>query len=564
MLKRMKFKKPGMIPCIFLYASLCISAAAQENLSVGLEHPVYYFLTLAEIKGALTGLSRAKPYSESRVIEYLRRADENREKLDPHELLLLQAYLNEFTGEHTGPENGNLATTGDLGLFAAGLRFTSDYRTDLSDVSHIHMFNALLLYIRGDIGESVSYYGAFGVTFDKVDTECFAPYDFSKQWDGFHLGFGEPRYSIDEVMAAPYFSFVLENEITAAFFDNNLILRFARMRRDWGQGEGNLYLSNSARPFEALELEARLTPGVNLAYTVGSLGNWLKENESGSGGLSFQKMLTIQMLEFFPFDWLYLSVAGIAVWGNRFNLGYMNPLMYPVINQNVQGNVDNVFQVVNCCFTIPGIAGIYLSLLVDEMEFAGLKELFTRPRNMFAFQVGARIPLPGLPAFMLTLQYTKIEPFVYAHYPEQNLDMSYTNDNENLGFHLPPNSDEFLVQLQDLIEYNLFLTLAYRLIRHGTNDPALMGGAPAIYGDVNTPFDYSQTNAYPDKSFLNDGIYDWNHIITLQASYTFERIPLTLTLAYSFCYTGWDANESGVSPPADTVKNIISLKIDLF
>jgi len=142
--------------------------------------------------------------------------------------------------------------------------------------------------------------------------------------------------------------------------------------------------------------------------------------------------------------------------------------------------------------------------------------------------------------------------------------MSYTNDNENLGFHLPPNSDEFLVQLQSLPQYNLLLTLNYRLIRHGTNDPALMGGTPAIYGDADIPFDYSQTDSYPDKSFLNDGIYDWNHIITLRASYTLPDFPLTVTLTYSFCYTSWDANKSGVSPPADVYKNIISLRVNVF
>jgi len=549
---------------IVLFAFVCLSAPAQENLSVDLRHPVYYLLTLAEIRGALSNVSRVKPYSKTRIIAYLEQADKNREKLTAAELALIEHYLQEFKGRKTGPEYGNLAVNGSLGLFVAGINFESDYRTDLSDLSQLHLFNALRFYIKGDLGDFLSYYGCFGVTYDKVDPACFPPYSFSKQWDGFHLGFGDPRYSLDGVEDVPYFSFILENELTAQFFNDDLTLRLARMRRDWGEGEGNLYLSASARPFEAVELEARLAPGVNLAYTVGSLGNWMKENESGGSGLSYQKMLTVQMLEFFPFDWWYLSAAGIAVWGNHFNFGYITPLMYPVINQNVQGNVDNVFQVVNSTFTIPGIARIYLSLFVDEMEFAELPDLFTRPRNMFACQVGARIPLPGLPAFMLTLQYTKIEPFVYAHYPEQNLDMSYTNDNENLGFHLPPNSDEFLVQLQSLLDYNLFLTVNYRLIRHGTNDPTLMGGTPAIYGDIDIPFDYSQTNNYPDKSFLNDGIYDWNHIITLQASYTFPQFPVTLTLAYSFCCTTWDANASGVSPPDNEYKNIISLRVNLF
>lgn len=557
---------------IILQLFLSISVLAQENLTVDLSHPVYHILKIAEIKGALTGLTRAKPYSRSAVIRYLETASKNREKLDAHDLMLIESYLNEFKGQKSGLEYGNLAMQGGLGLFMAGITFESDYRLNINDFSHVHMFNALRLYMKGDISDFFSYYGCFGVTYDKVEPQCFSPYSFSKQWDGFHLGFGDPRYSTDGIEPIPYFSFVLENELTAQFFNDDLTVRFARLRRDWGESAGNLYLSENARPFEGVEIHARLAPAVNIAYNVGSLGNWLKENEQSSSNLSFQKMLTIQMLEFFPFDWFYLSVTSVAIWGKRFELGYLNPLMYPVMHQNLHGNFDNVAQIINCSFNIAGIARAYGSLFVDEMEFVSPQELFSRPRNMFAVQLGAQIPIPGLPATLLTLQYTKIEPFVYAHYPEEYLptmsadivDVSYTHDNENLGYYLPPNSDEFLIKIETLLFYNLFVGLKYQLIRHGTNDWDLLAGTPAIYGDVTIPFDYEQVDSYPDKSFLNDGIYDWNNIITLQATYSFPQFPLTLTLTYSFCYTTWVANASGVSPPDDVIKNIISVKLKIF
>jgi hypothetical protein len=557
---------------VIIQLVISLSAFTQENLSVALDHPVYYFLNLIEIKGALSNISRAKPYSLSVIIKYLEMAFANREKLDAHEIALLEEFLKEFKTEKSGLEYGNLSSQGSLGLFTGGISFQSDYRIDFNDLSTFHMFNALRLYMKGDIGEFLSYYGCFGVTYDKVEPECFPPYSFSKQWDGFHLGFAEPRYSLDGVEPFPYFSFILENELTTQFFNEDLTMRFARLRRDWGDGVGNLYLAESARPFEALELHARLAPGVNLAYCVGSLANWIKERELKNGSdLTFQKMLTVQMLEFFPCDWLYLSVVSIAVWGKRFEIGYLNPLMYPVIHQNLHGDFDNVAQVVNCTITIAGIAQGYVSFFADEMELTNLKELFTRPRNMFAFQVGTKIPIPGLPATLLTMQYTKIEPFVYGHYPEEYLptmsadvDLSLTHDNENLGSYLAPNSDEFLLKMETLLFKNLFLALKYQLIRHGTNDWDLLAGAPAIYGDVTIPFDYNQANLYPNKNFLSDGIYDWNNIITLEASYAFPQFPLTLTFLYSFCYTTWVKNESGVTPPADSIKNIISLKVKIF
>ena len=65
--------------------------------------------------------------------------------------------------------------------------------------------------------------------------------------------------------------------------------------------------------------------------------------------------------------------------------------------------------------------------------------------------------------------------------------MSYTNDSENLGYHLPPNSDEILVAFDWLGLPHARLRLRYQLVRHGAN-PSSAPGDPVIHGDVDRPY----------------------------------------------------------------------------
>ncbi len=46
-------------------------------------------------------------------------------------------------------------------------------------------------------------------------------------------------------------------------------------------------------------------------------------------------MLSIGMLELFPWDWLTVTATASAIWGKRFELGYLDPLMYSVLYQNI-------------------------------------------------------------------------------------------------------------------------------------------------------------------------------------------------------------------------------------
>jgi hypothetical protein len=169
-----------------------------------------------------------------------------------------------------------------------------------------------------------------------------------------------------------------------------------------------------------------------------------------------------------------------------------------------------------------------------------LEEFFTRVDNQYAWQAGLKVPLPGLPFFLLVFQYTKIEPYCYTHYLQTlpqygstKININYAHDGENIGYHLPPNSDEFLVRLFTYPRPGLGLAAQYRLIRHGTGSHS----SGQIEGDINTPLDYSQIETYPAKDFLHDGSYQWINVASLRTAYEFAGIRLSVWAEYSLVFT---------------------------
>ncbi len=565
-----KTSKILFIGILFLYSTPSIPS--QTHLSVGLGDLVYTLLESAELKGAISRLSTAKPYSRSVIATYLTQTYRDRNSLTVLEKSILERYIASFNMEKKGLGHGNIHYEANNWTVQFGLDYLSDFRINFNRPEGWHMNNVIRFYFRGDLTRYLSYFGMVGFTMDKVGPYAFVPYGFTKNWDGVHLTFDvEKRYSLDGIEPEPYFSFQSEPEITAQFLDHNLIFRMARFRREWGIGDGSLSIAGTARPFEAVEIHARLAPWIGLSHTVGSLGNWVEEKKvkNDSTAPTYQKMMTVQMLELFPLDWLYLSATATAIWGKRFELGYLNPLMYSLHYQYLIGNFDNMTQAISLALTFPHVSRFYFTFFADEMGYTTLEKLFKRPRNMFALQAGLKIPLPILAFTILTFQYTKIEPFTYAHYPENTpffsnpVDMSYTHDGENLGYHLPPNSDEFLLKLESLPAHNIKAGLQYQLIRHGDNPSSAVGDL-TIQGDINKPLNYAELNNYPDKNFLNDGLYDWNHILTMFGFYSFDRIPITFGLKYSFAYTFWKENNSGETAPKDEIRNILAFTVKIF
>jgi hypothetical protein len=577
---------------IFLLVLPASQAPAQNHLVVDIKDPVYSLLELGELKGALDRLSAVRPYSRSEVLRLLERMWDHRALLSPREQDILEQTRARLGSYPSGLRAGSIRTGQEGRSVQAGVDLRSSLRLNANAPEAWNLDSSTRVYLRGDLARWLSYSGSFGFTLDRVGLDTAAPttvpaalrypadvpYGFSKEWDAFHLGFGEPRYS-DGSLAYPTFSYDLGMDIGAQFLDDEVTLRAARLRREWGLGDGSLTLSGTARPFLGAELHARLAPWIAIHHVTGGLSDWSREPDGHYIGeahpytnteLSYQKLYTLQRLELFPWPWLYASASSSVVGARRLEPGYMAPLIFALIWQNTFGDLDNVGVGVDLAATLPRWGRLYFSFYSDEMELTNPSELFTRPRNMFALQAGIKVPIPGLPFTACTFQYTKIEPFTYAHYitwyPDFRLpvETSYTHDGENLAYPLYPNSDEFLVKLWSLPLPRLQAALEYRLIRHGdnpnkgTSDLYILGRPEAFLN-----YDLGIEN-FPDKDFLRDGLYDHNHIVTLAGTYALPGFPATVGLSYSFVYTWWDPNATGLAAPPAQVRNILALSVTVF
>lgn len=564
------------IPLMLLMLELPVAVlGAQTHLCVDIRDPVYQILEAAELKGVLETQSSVRPYSRAMVVSLLDRLWESRGSLTEGEAAVLADARDRFGPGREGLRHGNIPyrpAAADDRAVVAGVDAQSRFRLNANNPEAWHLDSALRPYLRGDLGPWLSYLGILGFTLDRVSIEAFPPYSFTKEWDSIHISFGTPRYSEGD-LAYPTISYDLETEIAAELLGTDVRVSLARQRREWGIGEGSLTLGGSARPFVGVETHFALAPWISGHYLLGSLSNWDLE-PSGAGEdprtLSFQKMLAIQRLDIQPFPWLSLSATSTILGAKRLELTYLSPLLFGVLSQNLIADLDNAGVGVDVAFMARPFGKAYVSFYADEMELTNLSQLFTRPRNMFALQGGLKLAVPWLPFTSLTLQYTRIEPFTYAHYPTRypdyriDVDTAYTHDGENLAYPLWPNSDEFLVKLGGVPLPRLRIGAEYRFIRHGDN-PSMDPGDLAILGRPDGYLDYTvPLDDYPDKDFLHDGLYDYNHIVTLSGDYAIPNTPVTVGLSYTFSSTSWEPNDSGEPDRPDTFRNIVGIWVKVF
>jgi hypothetical protein len=609
---RQSARHPVFLAILFFSFLSCAgleTAFAQGHLAVELGHPVYAVIETAELRGVVTRLSSVKPYTSQQVAELLATMVGHMEAFSSAEQALIRRYAEEFKAgagveqslwhDKSGKARAGIRIEATTKLDAGGLYDLLDgsSSTALKDMWHLN--SRWVPYLAADPLPWLSLKGEAGFTYDKIKKSLYLPYDYTKEWDAIHIWFGTPRNS-DGTLDYPTVSYDIREDIAAETEDGSVMVRLSRFRRDWGIGSGSFALSETARPFVGFETVFRPSKYFAVSGLVGSLTNWAKDSNEKSttvayadldgdgladdpyySAISYQKMLGLQRMELFPFDWLTISATSTLVGAKRFELGYFSPLLFSVMYQNQLADIDNLGVQVDGQILVPRIGKFYASFYADEMEITNLSQLFTKARNMFALQGGVKVPLPWLSFATVTAQYTKIEPFVYSHYPtwypdyRLRVDTSYTQDGENLGYYLPPNSDEFLLKFEVMPAPDWRVALKYRFVRHGDNPQADWPGLKESYGDVNKYMDYDPAQLYSyNKNFLHDGIYDYNHIgnivVTWRPSDPPEllgaAIPFELGLGYGISYT-WSVDETGAGRSSLVTtgwKNVLSLTMKFF
>jgi hypothetical protein len=232
--------------------------------------------------------------------------------------------------------------------------------------------------------------------------------------------------------------------------------------------------------------------------------------------------------------YVQIDAGTSTIWPKRFDPGYLFPLTFPFLYQNLIGDFDNVTLFGNIKLQYPGLGFLWFSLFVDETDFT-VEDYFHLDRQMYAFQAGMQFTLPLFSSSSITLSYTKIEPYCYTHpkvrmpWYGQDMEESYVNHGYGLGYYLPPNSDEIKLVFAAEPAPPIAFDVQFQMIRHGAD----YGGSMVDGSSYVSEIMYSSVNLNTDsalrKYFLHDGAYQWMYIIKTGARWKLPtRLPISI------------------------------------
>jgi len=557
-----------------------------KNKVVPLNNPVYQLIEYFEAKGDLGFMPQAKPYTKVYIVNLLNSLSA-KDNLSAKDKQIVNRYLSDFMEDTNGLTIYKQATKNTFALI--GFSADASGRAGMGDNG---TWSTSLIgepFLSGDLGEHWTFTGGMGLAVERLTPDLFyqsytrdkkvvfpnesvgysyLPYQFNFETMWAHVlasgNEGEGRPVKDELTAG----MIYHTELNGSWLDGAVQVNVNNQRRAWGHDEDNLVLSSAARRFPGIELKIHPASWIRYSYLTGSLFSYANQRTSYKEGIygydlgQVQKMFSFQMLEIIPTRWLQFTASGGNIWSKRLELAYLVPFVMPHFTQIDVGDHDNLSMYFDVATMIPSLGKLWGGFFVDEFSFTTSGDLLKMPRNRYAWQLGWKTDLLSglIPGTTSTLKYTRLTPFVYTHYPDARFntfgdrpnDMTYTHDEFNLGFNLPPNSAELQWKLVNIAVPDLVLSLDNRLVMHGTNDLASTN-VYQIYGDVNRHQLGADIYQYPLLNFTKDGIYDW----TMQSEFKFDwkirksgllnYYRLTGSLGYS--KTWWKANESQVVAP---------------
>jgi hypothetical protein len=590
-----------MQPVIVLAVMLALSffgktaLCAQTHVSVPVGHAVYYILDQAETRGLCPPLPAVKPYTRGKILELVNEILAAEPKrfggLTDSERSILENFRAEFTDGRAGLRlrkglyrfdsegKDSVRLAGDVGVNMESLNSAARYTEKGTTYSGTDTWGTF--FIRGDVGDHFSYdvdfsagmmkaqrvfvgtYDLYATELEKKDPNdpnkeyinrrvetysqplAFFPYTYQKKWDGFMFNLGAIEagnmegWPNDTSIAAGMMS-----EMSGSMFGDTLLIRFGRIRREWGaMTPGNsLVLNSAARPFTGIE--ANFSPVSWFAFS--SVTGVLEFDNVGGikePAETFQNAYSLYQVELNAKNYFHLDFGSAAVWPKRFELGYIFPLLDNFFYQNYVGDFDNTAIFLNIKGQYPGLGKVWFSFFLDELEIGSMKRSFELDRHMFAYQTGVQGIVPFLSFTSVTLGYTKIEPYNYTHtrtylpwYGNNLMETAFVNGGAGLGYYLPPNSDEIKVRFDMRPLSRTATHIQYQLIRHGADYGRHQVDGSSLVSELD-PKGRSD-KASLQKNFLHDGAYQWMHVVRIGADHSLKRLPFSFFgeagVAYSY------------------------------
>lgn len=484
-----------LVPSRVEAASL-LNVPLNPNLS-DFNRETYRFIHRLLNKRVLPGIRRGSlPLTQKQVVIYLSEVAEKQKRgeitlssIDVKRLTALLAFYREaraFT--QLSGENGTFPAAEDtspnrrlhvMTLSGDDYRFSFDLRASQEIVTHLVDNNAseaepaegnmhittLYPHLYGQVNETFAFTTdiAHRYVYGDIFTERFPDETKIRQFEGDLKN----RTAINA-----YLKFNLP------WFE----LQLGQDTLQWGPGyHDSLLVSKNPLAMDMIKFQASYDPVTFTAFT-GILEDMSEDiNEKYISGHRF---------EGYFWNRFGFGISEVVVYGDRFELGYLNPVNIYLINEQpisradsrVPGSGDNVLMSVDLRLRPTNNFEIYGELMVDDGNPA---VSFKHWDTKFGILGGIYLTDPfGIADMDFHAEYAFINQYAYTHVNPVNVYRHFTTP---IGHQIGADADNLWMELRMRGTDRLEMVLGYELERHGSGDIDSEHPADAPKDDVWTP-----------------------------------------------------------------------------
>jgi hypothetical protein len=444
-------------------------------------HEAYSFLRHLSVRGVIDGYSEVQlPISEYEAAEFLRSVDTTKLSFNERELRLkyLQQTAREpypattvFGGDSTKPFFSSA-------VFSDDEKYLYRWRNDATNSDlYVNGIASLELRRREEYQPASVVLGVLGGRM--FGTLSGHVGYFLEATNG--QSFGDSSVALEDPQIG-------RNQNYTAFSRNNFDFTSAELayNYDWFTGKiareavalggsyqgDNVILSPNVPYYDFLSLQGHVGAVRYQAIVASLLGDVRfsvgydpTKPTYGQSARIDSKYLSAHNLTFFIGEDAEIGFTDMIIFTKRFDLAYLNPFSFlKSVEHSLRDRDNGLLGAHARVRVVPGIE-LRGQVLMDDVIASRIGEGYWS--NKFAWQAGAMWAAPlGLNDIDLTLEWTRVEPYMYSHFGPQN---AFSTSSTILGSQIGPNSISWWGRMHWSITRDLIADLDLQLIQRGEN-----------------------------------------------------------------------------------------------